>query len=190
LDKLRSRPHRATVALGAVIFALAGAGLLTLGRGSQALASHVGCGDTITTDTTLDSDLVDCPNNGIVIGADGVTLDLNGHLIDGDGTPFAGCPQNVICDGGVVNDGHDGVTVRDGSVREFGVGVFVGKARHNRLLSLSSSRNEIGVVIVEAARSLVRTALLTARSSRGWSCFTQTTTGSCTARSGTTAISA
>ena len=44
------------------------------------------CGDTITTDTTLDSDLVDCPTNGIVIGADNVTLDLNGHTIDGDGT--------------------------------------------------------------------------------------------------------
>jgi Periplasmic copper-binding protein (NosD) len=149
------RPHPATVTIGAVIFALAVVGAMLLG-GGRASASHVSCGDIITADTTLDSDLVDCPNNGIVIGADGVTLDLNGHLIDGDGTPFAGCPQNVICDGGVVNDGHDGVTVRDGSVREFGVGVFVGKARHNRLLSLSSSRNEIGVVIVEAARSLVR----------------------------------
>ena len=59
--------------------------------GGRALASHVGCGDMITTDTTLDSDLVDCPNNGIVIGADDVTLDLNGHTIDGDGNPAAGC---------------------------------------------------------------------------------------------------
>jgi len=49
------------VAIGAVIFALAGAGFLALGRGSEALASHVGCGDTITTDTRLDSDLVNCP---------------------------------------------------------------------------------------------------------------------------------
>ena len=52
---------------------------------SQASASHVSCGDTIIADTTLDSDLVDCPGNGIVIGADDVTLDLNGHTIDGDG---------------------------------------------------------------------------------------------------------
>jgi len=50
--------------------------------GSQALAGPVSCGDTITTDTTLDSGLLDCPNNGIVIGADDITLDLNGHTID------------------------------------------------------------------------------------------------------------
>jgi hypothetical protein len=41
----------------------------------------VGCGDTITTDPTPDSDLVNCPNNGIMIGADNITLDLNGHTI-------------------------------------------------------------------------------------------------------------
>ena len=52
------------------------------------------CGDEITADTTLDSDLIDCPNNGIVIGADGVTLDLNGHTIDGDGEPFEPCPED------------------------------------------------------------------------------------------------
>ena len=55
--------------------------------GTEASPARVKCGDTITTDTTLHKDLVNCPNNGIVIGADNVTLDLNGHLIDGDGTP-------------------------------------------------------------------------------------------------------
>jgi len=51
------------------------------------------CGDTITADTTLHHDLVNCPNNGIIIGAEDVTLDLNYHTIDGDGTEFAGCPE-------------------------------------------------------------------------------------------------
>jgi hypothetical protein len=61
-------------------------GIIVL-SGDRALASRVGCDGAITTDTTLDSDLVDCPNHGIVIGADGVTLDLNGHVIEGDGAP-------------------------------------------------------------------------------------------------------
>jgi hypothetical protein len=55
-----------------------------------ASANHVSCGDTIVADTTLDSDLVNCPNNGVVVGAEDITLDLNGHRIDGDGTPAAG----------------------------------------------------------------------------------------------------
>ena len=66
--------------------ALALALLLALG-GSQALANHVQCGDVITQGTTLDSDLIDCPGDGLVIGADNITLDLNGHTVDGDGDP-------------------------------------------------------------------------------------------------------
>jgi parallel beta-helix repeat protein len=138
------------------ILALAVAGCLALGAG-QASASHVSCGDTITSDTKLDSDLVNCPNNGIVIGADDITVDLNGHLIDGDGAEFAGCPEDEPCDFGVLNDGHDGVTVRDGSVRQFAVGALVFSARHNRVLGISSSRNLLfGFVIADSARSLVR----------------------------------
>ena len=48
-----------------------------------ALASQVRCGDVITQDTRLEADLVNCPGDGIVIGADHVALDLNGHVIDG-----------------------------------------------------------------------------------------------------------
>ena len=106
------------------IVALAVTGLITFGPG-QASAGHVSCGDTITVDTTLDSDLVDCPNNGIVIGADNITLDLNGHLVDGDDTPVVGCP---FCDLGLFNEGHDGVTVRDGSVND-GVYLYAQSSR-------------------------------------------------------------
>jgi large repetitive protein len=131
---------------------------LALAPGAQtAKAVQVSCGETITVDTTLDGDLVDCPSNGIVIGADDITLDLNGHLIDGDATPVADCPRRQFCDTGVVNDGHDGVTVRDGSVRQFGAGVFIGRARDNRVLGVSSSSNQFfGFVVAESARSTIR----------------------------------
>jgi large repetitive protein len=122
-----------------------------------AQAVTVTCGETITHDATLVNDLIDCPNNGIVIEADNVTLDLNGHTATGNGERVRRCPRGEFCDVGILNDGHDGVTVRNGSVREFGTGVFVGKARHNRVLSVSSSRNEFfGFVIAESSRSLVR----------------------------------
>lgn len=138
------------------IFVLGVTGLFAFGAG-QASATHVSCGDEITADTTLDSDLIDCPNNGIVIGADDITLDLNGHRIDGDGTEFADCPKNEICDVGVVNDGHDGVKVKGGSTREFAVGVLVSRARHNRVLEISSSRNVFfGAVVGRSSRSVIR----------------------------------
>jgi hypothetical protein len=72
-------------------------------------ASHVACGATITQNTVLDSDLTDCPQDGLKIGADGITLDLDGHTIDGRGG-FSG----------VSNDGsYDGITIRDGRVKQF-----------------------------------------------------------------------
>jgi parallel beta-helix repeat protein len=140
--------------------AVATAGLTGFGAG-PASASHVSCGTTITTDTTLDSDLVDCPNNGVVIGADGITLDLNGHRIDGDGTEFADCPKNEICDVGVVNDRNDGVKIKGGSTREFAVGVLVSRARDNRVVDISSSRNVFfGAVVGGSSRSVVRDSSL------------------------------
>jgi parallel beta-helix repeat protein len=88
----------------------------------QALANHVHCGDVITQDTTLDSDLIDCPVDGIVVGANDITLDLNGHSVEGSGTSLVG-----IANGDIYGEpeGHDGVTIRNGSVRDFSVGVGI-----------------------------------------------------------------
>jgi parallel beta-helix repeat protein len=131
------------------------------GAGGPASASQVSCGEVITADTTLDADLVDCPGNGIVIAADGVTLDLNGHTIDGDGELVDNCPGSGPCNFGVINDGHDRVTVRDGSVREFATGVAVFSARGNRVVDISSSRHDFfGLVLGGADRSVVRQSSL------------------------------
>src|SRR4051812_27856408 len=62
------------------------AGFALLASPVSAHAAHVQCGAVITADTTLDSDLVGCPQDGIVIAAGNVTLDLNGHTISGTGT--------------------------------------------------------------------------------------------------------
>ena len=131
------------------------ASLLAAG-GSPALASHVQCGDVVTQDTTLDSDLVDCPRNGIVVGAPGITLDLNGHMIDGDDS--AGIEP---CGVGILNGptfssacddsnapGHDDVTLRKGAVRQFDAGVVVSEASRNRLRGLTVSGSNYAAIIL------------------------------------------
>jgi parallel beta-helix repeat protein len=149
------RPPSRLIALSATTSALVASALAF--HAGPALADHVTCGDTVTADTTLDSDLIDCPNNGIVIGADGVTLDLNGHRIGGDGTEFADCPRKQICDGGVVIDGHDRIAVMGGSIREFAVGVVVFGAHKAEIVRISSSRNDFfGVVLGGSTRGEVR----------------------------------
>ena len=138
------------------LFALTGA-LFFLSGATQAQASHVACGDTITADTTLDSDLEDCPNNGVVIGAARITLDLNGHRIVGDGSPDAGCdPRVEFCDTGVANEGFNGVIVKGGSVRGFALGGAAFSVRNNRVLDMGATRNVFfGWLMFDVSRSVI-----------------------------------
>jgi large repetitive protein len=156
-----NRPSRtfAAAVMAAIAILVPACGGDDKATSSTARAVHVSCGARITTDTTLDNDLLNCSNNGIVIGADDITLDLNGHTVAGNGHPVKPCPKGEFCDVGLSNDGHDGVAIRNGSVHDFGVGVFIGKARHARVLAISSSRNLLfGIVVDASARSLVRSS--------------------------------
>lgn len=124
------------------------------GRSTTAPASvaQLGCGAIITTDTTLDSDLTNCPSNGIVIGADNITLDLNGHTVGGDGVPTGSCLDDGTCDLGISNlAGHAGVTITGGAVRGFDVGISVGGSE-NRIQRLSLANNSTFGVIVGDSR--------------------------------------
>jgi parallel beta-helix repeat protein len=155
MAKLRFRDLCVTLASLALIVALPVGGAV-LG-GSRALAGPVSCGDTITADTTLEGDLLDCPNNGIVIGADDITLDLNGHTIDGDDALVDICPQGEFCDLGVANDGHKGVRVTNGTVQEFASGVLLFSARRNGLSHLSTVENVFsGILLGQTVRTRVR----------------------------------
>ena len=105
-----------------------------LGAGPAAAAAGPACGDTLTRSTTLHADLSNCPGDGLVIGADGITLDLNGHTIDGDAVSGGD-------DSGVRVNGHQGVVVRRGTVREFDHAVHLTGASHNAIAHLFATRN-------------------------------------------------
>jgi parallel beta-helix repeat protein len=82
----------------------------------------VHCGQTLTHSVKLANDLTNCPGDGLVIGADGITVDLNRHTIDG--VPRQGCDLPDVKLGGVQNDaGYDDVRVTGGTVQEFDIGV-------------------------------------------------------------------
>ena len=132
---------------------------LALLPAAAANAGHVHCGDVLTQDTQLDSDLVDCPGNGVVIGADGITLDLNGHTIDG--VPF----QSFA---GVDNSaGHDGVRIRNGSVREFFEAVWLENAAQNRIERNDLSGYSAAVWLTDDSRDNVVTRNTLASSGNG-----------------------
>jgi hypothetical protein len=122
---------------------------LLLPASGRAQSSRVGCGTTITADTRLLADLTNCPDNGIVIGADDISLDLNGHTVSGNGAAVAACPDGSFCDVGIDNTaGHRGVTITNGTVRDFDVGTFVLGADQNRIHRLSVADDSSSGVII------------------------------------------
>ncbi len=100
------------------------------------------CGQVVTQDVALAADVVDCAQGtpGLVVGANGITIDLNGHLVETPiGVDKTGGP-------GIVNDGHAGVTIRNGSV--FGeTGISLTGAAFNRVVGVSVDGFSVGVSI-------------------------------------------
>jgi large repetitive protein len=142
------------------IYAIAAASLLLL-AGDSASAASIGCGAKLTRDTTLEHDLVDCPDNGLVIGRDGITIDLAGHTLDGDGELRKDCPKRQICDDGIVSEGHSDFTVTNGAVKQFALGMLVVDAEHVAIKRMRALHNMFsGITLGAVSRtSLSRSAL-------------------------------
>jgi Right handed beta helix region len=114
-----------------------------------AMASPVSCGDVITKDTTLQNDLTNCPGDGIVIGADKITLDLNGHTVDGS-CASPGCGHGIDN-----SSGYDKVRILDGTVRSFAQGVTLVGAEKNRLAGLTVSGGAPAVLMSASDRNRI-----------------------------------
>ncbi|MBU0530082.1 MAG: hypothetical protein KKC05_00235, partial [Nanoarchaeota archaeon] len=78
------------------------------------------CGDTITSDTVLTADLLGCAGNGLIIGADNVELDCDGHVIGGLGSGY-----------GVSAYSEDNIIIRDCEVIDFNDGIYFSSSDDN-----------------------------------------------------------
>jgi parallel beta-helix repeat protein len=102
---------------------------------STAGAQTIGCGDVLVRNTVLRNDVGPCPDNGLVIGADDVRLDLNGHRVFGTADPGDGA--------GVLVSKRSGVTVTNGTVTGFDAGVVIEGGSGNRVTGVTA-RDNIG----------------------------------------------
>jgi parallel beta-helix repeat protein len=98
-----------------------------------ASADTLACGQVITANTTLQNDLVGCSEDGIVIGADRITLDLNGHTVSA-----AACEVDCVEQIGIANTaGHHGVRIVNGTISGFTTNVSLVGATDNTLANLT-----------------------------------------------------
>lgn len=139
--RLRSRSAR-IIAVGLLVAA-------SLGLGGVAAADPapppvvLSCGATITEDTVLGADVGPCPSEGIIVAASDITLDLNGHEVFGIGSA-----EVTHQAAGVWIREQTGVTVMNGTVRDFFHGVRILRGSDNTVRHVHAKDNTFGNGIV------------------------------------------
>jgi Right handed beta helix region len=124
--------------------------------------TNLACGDVITNDFVL-SGMTTCESEevGLVIGADGVDVNLNGHGLNGPTGPVSDETTGVGVDNGA---GHDDVTVRNGSVLRWGKAVRLTGASFNLIRNVDlrqGAGDRTGVRIEGGESNTIRSAQIT-----------------------------
>lgn len=127
------------------------------------------CGRVITRSTRLRAEIGPCAGDGIIIGADGITLDLGGHRVFGFDGPADG---NAA---GIRLPMRNRVVIRNGTVSEFDAGVFINGGSRNVVSNMTLSDNigpnlftsELGdgIAVFHSERNVIIDNLL---SNNGW----------------------
>jgi parallel beta-helix repeat protein len=103
------------------------------------------CGDTVTSDYTLEADLdCDCGSLGLKVGANGIHIDGNGHAITGPtGVEFSWGIDNIV--------GKDYVTISNLTIVGFVTGIrLYGAANHNKIRDNSIATCDTGISLVDS----------------------------------------
>jgi hypothetical protein len=103
---------------------------LLVSGSAPAHAAGPRCGAVLTNSTTLRADVTGCTGDGLVVGADRITLDLNGHRVSGTGAA------------GIRVAGRRAVTVLDGKVEGFTNNVLLHGSTGNVFRRLRVRRSE------------------------------------------------
>jgi parallel beta-helix repeat protein len=122
--------------------------------------ANVDCGDVITQDLTLSRSL-QCdtePDLGLVIGADGVDINLNGNAVLG----ASDRPPRETSGTGIDNSGgYDDVTIRNGGVRHWSTALELDGASFNLVRNVDMSLGRGSVDINGGESNTFRSSVMT-----------------------------
>ncbi len=122
--------------------------------------SSAACGQVITKDFLLGEEL-SCRGDALVVGADGITIDLGGHTITGPGKGQRNWPNPNLDSVGVKLQGRAKVTVRNGVISSFSTGVLAHRSRDVVVEAVTSQLSYYGVYLNETTGSIVRKSTIT-----------------------------
>ncbi|HJS64485.1 MAG TPA: NosD domain-containing protein [Nitrososphaeraceae archaeon] len=126
------------------------------------LATSPSCGQVVTTNVVLSANLICTETDGIIVGADSIKIDLNGHTITGpDVTPDEATTPAVKDSSkvGIMVPNHNNVQIVDGTIEGFQAGVLCTGCQNLEISGVTSKDNQIGIFSTGA--SVIKTKLST-----------------------------
>jgi len=119
------------------------------------VAETVACGATIMADFRLDNDL-SCPGDALTIGADDISIDLNGHTISGAGVGV-----------GITIRLRHGVSIKGGTIRGFVTGIFAAQSNDIVIKDGRFTENREAIFLNGTSGSVVKSNVAWANQLRG-----------------------
>ncbi len=136
MGSVRSAARWRVRAVPVLVALLSGAALAS--PGSAMPAQVIGCGTVITESVRLAADVGPCEEDGLIIAASGITVDLGGHQVIGTYAPHPRTPPD---EEGITFRDVQGSTVRNGAVTRFSTGIFIGGGSENRVTRMDVHDN-------------------------------------------------
>lgn len=101
------------------------------------ISTSLSCGQVIKQSVKLTANL-NCKTDGIIVGADGITIDLNGFTLSGPGEKSSKV--------GIMFADNDDVTVQGpGTIKTFQAGALFSGGQDNKISRVTFTENEIAV---------------------------------------------
>ena len=107
----------------------------------QPLAISPSCGQVITQNVVLTSNLNCADSDGLIVGASDIVIDLNGHTISG---PDVDSQEKTSSKVGVMIPNMNNVVVQDGTIHGFQAGILMTGSQNVEIKGIVSKDNQIG----------------------------------------------
>jgi parallel beta-helix repeat protein len=123
----------------------------------QPLAVSPSCGQVITQNVILTSNLNCADSDGLIVGASDIVIDLNGHTISG---PDVDSQEKTSSKVGVMIPNMNNVVVQDGTIQGFQAGILMTGSQNVEINNIISKNNQIGAFSTGASIVNVHLSIL------------------------------
>ena len=109
---------------------------------TQPLAISPSCGQVITQNVILTSNLNCAESDGLIVNAGDIVIDLNGHTISG---PDVDSDTKTSSKVGIMIPNMNNVIVQDGTIEGFQAGILMTGSQNVEIKGLVVKNNQIGL---------------------------------------------